>query len=245
MEFDVAQHGGLDSRKRKQEAGVELRYGGGAGGLGARRLAGQMELGLDLREGERHGARVAVEGEGVNPGASGVAEAEQLGNLVEGFAGGVVEGAADERISPCAVCRTAEIKMCVSAGDDQSQRRLLAKVHLPVVILSERSESKDLRFGLPFMQQHRMDVPFEVVDGDQLQPLGEGQRFGVGDADQQCTGQSRPGGYGDGVQIAQANPRLGQGRAHYRHDSPQMLAAGQLGHDAAITGVGRDLRGHD
>ena len=42
--------------------------------------------------------RVAVEGESVDPGASGIAEAEQLGDLVEGFAGGVVECAADTAV---------------------------------------------------------------------------------------------------------------------------------------------------
>ena len=43
--------------------------------------------------------RVAEAGEGVDPGAAGIAEAEQLGDLVVGFAGGVVEGAADERVA--------------------------------------------------------------------------------------------------------------------------------------------------
>ena len=43
---------------------------------------------------------VAELGEGVNPWSAGVAEAEQLGYLVVGLAGGVVEGAADELVVP-------------------------------------------------------------------------------------------------------------------------------------------------
>ena len=118
VEFDVAENGGLDARKRKEEAGIEVGDGGGTGGLGARRLAGQMELGLDLRKREGHGERVTELGEGVDPGASGIAEAEQLGDLVVGFTGGVVEGAADERVGPGAVSGAAEIEVCVTAGDD-------------------------------------------------------------------------------------------------------------------------------
>ena len=59
--------------------------------VGGVRLLG---AGFDLAEGEGDGAGVAVGGEGVDPGASGVAEAEEFGYFVEGFAGGVVYGAA-------------------------------------------------------------------------------------------------------------------------------------------------------
>jgi hypothetical protein len=95
------------------------------------------------------------------------------------------------------------------------------------------------------VQQHRVDVPFKVVDGDQRQPLREGQRLGIGDAHQQRAGQSRTGGHSNRIQIGQSNSRLGQRRPHHRHDGPQMLAAGQLRHDAAVARVGRNLRGHD
>ena len=55
---------------------------------------------IDLAEVEGDGAGVAVGGEGVNPGTSGVAEAEEFGDFVEGFAGGVVDGAADVFVLP-------------------------------------------------------------------------------------------------------------------------------------------------
>jgi len=53
-----------------------------------------------LRASEGDGVGVAELGESVDPGASGIAEAEELGNLVIGFAGGVVEGATDEGVAP-------------------------------------------------------------------------------------------------------------------------------------------------
>ena len=56
-------------------------------------------LWFDLCEGEGHGVRVAELRERVDPGTAGIAEAEQLGDLVEGLAGGVVDGAADEGVA--------------------------------------------------------------------------------------------------------------------------------------------------
>ena len=84
-------------------------------------FAGEMELGFDLREGEGDRCGVAVVGEGVDPGAAGVAEAEKLGDFVVGFAGGVVNGAADEGVVPGAVGGSGEIEVGVAAGDDEGQ----------------------------------------------------------------------------------------------------------------------------
>ena len=100
VELDVAEYGSLDSRKGKEEVGVEVGDGGSGGGLGAGRFAGEVELCFDLGEGEGDGVGVAVLGEGVDPGTSGIAKSEELGDLVIGFAGGVVEGAADEGVVP-------------------------------------------------------------------------------------------------------------------------------------------------
>ena len=74
MEFDVAQDGGLDAGKGKKEAGVEVGDGSGGCCFGAGGAAGEMELGLDARESEGDGARVAVLREGVDPGTARVTE---------------------------------------------------------------------------------------------------------------------------------------------------------------------------
>ena len=118
VELNVAENGRFDSGKREEEPRVEVCDGSGFGGLGARGLAAEVKLGLDLREGEGNGAGVAVQGESVDPGATGIAEAEEFGDLVVCFAGGVVDGAADEGVGPGAVGWAGEIKMSVTAGDD-------------------------------------------------------------------------------------------------------------------------------
>ena len=89
--------------KEKSKCGPSVRVGLSC----SRERAVAMDAWLDLREGEGDGARVAVGGEGVDPGAAGVAEAEELGDLVVGFAGGVVDGAADVAVGPGAVASAA------------------------------------------------------------------------------------------------------------------------------------------
>ena len=104
--FNVAEDGGLDAA----EAEEEWSFGGTP--------AVSMRFGFDLREGEGYRLGVAVGGEVVDPGAAGVAEAEQLGDLVEGLAGGVVDGVADVAVVPGGVAVLREIEVGVAAGDD-------------------------------------------------------------------------------------------------------------------------------
>ncbi len=75
---------------------VEVRDGGRACCLGARRFAGQIDLLLDLGKREWNRVRVAVAGQCVDPRSSGVAESEQLRDLVIGLSGCVVQGAAHQ-----------------------------------------------------------------------------------------------------------------------------------------------------
>src|SRR6267154_226875 len=89
--FDVAEDCGLDAA----EGEVEVRaLAAGWGLLVCGNTAVAVDARLDLAEGEGDGAGVAIGGEGVDPGAAGVAEAEELGDLVVGFAGGVIDRAA-------------------------------------------------------------------------------------------------------------------------------------------------------
>lgn len=66
-----------------------------------------------------------MEGERVDPGSARIAEAKQLGDFVVGFAGGVVDGAADEGVAPGAVGGGGEEEVSVSAGDDEGEGRLV------------------------------------------------------------------------------------------------------------------------
>ena len=99
--------------------------------------------------------------------------------------------------------------------------------------------------GLAFEKQDGVDMTFEVVDGDEGQVLSEGESFGVGDADEKCSGEAGAAGYGDGIEIGEGNVGLGQCCADYGNDGAKMLAAGQLGDDSAVAGVGGDLGGDD
>jgi len=80
----IAQHGGLDAAEAEEESWLVRVLAGSV------RFVSQMCFGFDLREGEGYGQGVAVGGEVVDPGAAGVAEAEQFGDLVKGLAGRVV-----------------------------------------------------------------------------------------------------------------------------------------------------------
>ncbi len=102
---------------------IEARYGRGFGGFSARGFAAEVNLCLDLRKRERDGLRVTELRQRIDPGTAWITEAEELGYFVEGLAGGVVDGAADEFVRPCAICWAREKKMRVSAGDDEGERR--------------------------------------------------------------------------------------------------------------------------
>ena len=76
---------------------------------------------LDLRGRELHGFGVAVGREAIDDGATRISQAEQFGDFVEGFAGGIVAGVADVFVGPEVVLFGSEIEMSVAAGDDQGE----------------------------------------------------------------------------------------------------------------------------
>jgi len=87
-----------------------------------------------------------------------------------------------------------------------------------------------------------VDVAFEMVDGDERFVGGEGERFGEGDADEQCAGEAGAFGYSYGVEIFVGDAGAVHGFADDRGDGAQVLAGGQLGDYAAVVGVD-ELRG--
>ena len=97
------------------------------------------------------------------------------------------------------------------------------------------------RPAFPFLQQHGVNMPFEVVDRDQRQALREGKGFGVRNPNQQSSGQSRTGGHGDGIKVGEGDVGLREGGADDGDDGTEMFAAGQFRNHPAIAGVGSDL----
>ena len=90
-----------------------------------------------------------------------------------------------------------------------------------------------------------MNVAFKMVHRDQWLVESKSQRLGIADADQQCAGESRPLGHGNGVDGLISLSSIGQRLADHRHDRAQMLAGRQFGHDSAVWLVGGDLREHN
>ena len=192
---------------------------------------------FDLREGEGDGSGVAVGGEGVDPGAAGIAEAEELGDFVVGFAGGVVDGAADDAVVPgCRFARLAgEIEVGVAAGDDEGEGGNR----------TSDGEPSSWGPGVGCFHQDGVDVAFEVVDGDEGLVEAEGEGFGVGDADEEGAGEAGAVGDGDGVEVGEGDTWPWQGGADDGDDGAEVLAGGEFGDDSAVVGVEGDLRGDD
>ena len=46
-------------------------------------------------------------------------------------------------------------------------------------------------FLFALIQKDGVDVAFKMIDGDKGEVLGVGQSFGVGNADEQCSGEAR------------------------------------------------------
>ena len=241
VSLGVAEDGGFDAGEGEVEAGGRLKSrslhcGSAFGrddrhrcGFGRDRAFGRAVF--DGREGEGDGAGVAVGGEAIDPGAAGVAEAEELGDLVEGFAGGVVDGAADVAVVPGAslpCLLVSEVEVGVASGDDEGE---------------ERSAGVFGREEGGVVHEDGVDVAFEVVDADEGLREGEGEGFGVGDADEEGSGETGAAGDGYGVEIFEADAGLGDGGAGDGDDVAEVLAGGELGDDAPEVGVESDLAG--
>ena len=98
---------------------------------------------------------------------------------------------------------------------------------------------------LSLLQQHGMDVAFNMVDGNQRLVECERQRLGITDTHKQCAREPGPLRHRDSVDRVVAVLGLSQRLPHDRHDRAQMLAGRQFRHHAAIGLVSRELRRHN
>ncbi len=95
------------------------------------------------------------------------------------------------------------------------------------------------------LEQHGVDVAFEVVDGDERLAERVGEGFGVADADEQRAGEAGAFGDGDGVEVGKGDAGFAEGGVDDGDDGAEVLAGGELGDDAAVGGVDGDLGGDD
>ena len=144
--------------------------------------AGQREVRLRAAE---HGPRqvealrIAAAGLALDLRPARIAEAEELGDLVEGLADGVVDGRAEADVIADAAHRD---ELRVPAGGEEEQ-------------VGETDAVGEAR---------RQGMALEVVDGEQRLAGDERQRLGGGQPDQHAADQPRTGGRGDAVEIGEA-----------------------------------------
>ncbi len=128
--------------------------------------------------------------------------------------------------------RAREKEVRVTAGDDEGEGLCIRRGGCG-------------RCSLAFLKEDRVNVAFEMINGDEGKVVGESEGFGVGDADEQCTSEARARSDGNGIEIGEVNVGFSKRGADNGNDGAKVLAAGELGHDAAVERVGRDLRGND
>ncbi len=184
----------------------------------------------------QHGAR-QVEGGGIsffgefgNDGTTWIAEAHQLGALVEGFAGGVIAGAADDFVL-APVFHQDDFGM--TARDEQGENW-----ELPV-------------FTILWREPSRGEVTFEMIDAEN--GLARDETDGARGFDTHAEGGSEAGAAGDGNGVELDPLRLGRagrgdpaptddvGAFEQADDFGDVGAGGDFGDDAAVAGVDGDL----
>ena len=100
----------------------------------------------------------------------------------------------------------------MAAGDDECEQ-------------GSRVQGPGFR-GRGRVHEDSVDVAFEVVDADEGFLCGEGQGFGEGDADEECAGEARTGGYGYGFEVGVLETGAVHGFADDVGDGAEVLAAG-------------------
>ena len=227
VHLDIAQHSSLDAAEREESLGGKSILPGFHIVFGD--LA-EMRFRLDLREGERNGARIAVGRQCIDEGTAGIGQAEQLRNLVEGFACCVVDGAANVAIAPgCVLLARREIEMRMATGDDQGECRKRKRI-----FVNQR-----------LLEQNCVDVAFQMVDGDERLVERERQSLGIGNADVQGARESGAFSDSDRSKIGKGDTGFVECRLDNGHDVAQMFAGSQLRNHATPGSMRGELRGHD
>ena len=152
--------------------------------------------------------------------AAGMAQAQQLGDLVEGLAQRIVDGGAPALI-------------------------IADAAHQHELAMAARNQQHQIGKGDTVGQPRRQRMGFEVIDGDQRLAERGGQRLGGGQPDQHAPDQAGAGRGGDGIDIAQRDAGLAAGLGDDVVEIAHMGARRQFGHDAAKGGVFIQLRAHD
>ena len=146
-----------------------------------------------------------------------VGQAQQLGALVEGLAGRVIEGLAEDPVA-------------AEAGDLDQQR-------MP----ARDQQGDEGKVGLVVLQQGGQQVRLHVVDGHRRDAPAHGEADADGGAHQQRAHQARTRGVGHPGQVGRDHPGLGQGGVDQGQELADMVPGGQFRDDAPEGGMGGHL----
>ena len=141
---------------------------------------------------------------------TGIAQAQQLGGLVEGFAGRIVYGLAQQLVAP--------------DGLHPHQLGMPAR----------HKQGHEGKRGRICRQERRQQVALQMVHGQRRPTERLAQRRGEPRAHEQGTGQTRPLGESDHVDLAAVHAGLVQHAPGQRNHSPNVVTRGQLRHHATI-----------
>ena len=167
--------------------------------------------------GQLVGRRVALLGQARQAGTTRVRQAHELGRFIEGLACGIVNGFAQQLVAAHAVHPH---QLRVPARDQQGDEG---------------------KFGRIGAQKRREQMALQMVHAQHRFAQRRGQCTSHARAHQQRPGQTRSSGVGHHVDVAQGAPRFGQHLTRERQHPADVVAAGQLGHHAAIGLVHLDL----
>ena len=200
---------------------VHLLRGQVADGVAHRRLQpAEGEGALQPGAREREGAGVPGESGPLHHRSPRVGEPEHPGDLVEGLADGVVAGARQAA--------------CLPVPGELDGVGVAAAHH-------QRDEG---RLQLRVRQPGRIDVAGKVGNPGDGEAAGPGRGLRVGGTHHQAAGQARAAGDGDRVDGLPAALDPGERGVDHGREHLQVGARRQLGDDAAVGSVQRDLGRH-
>ena len=153
--------------------------------------------------------------------ATGIAEVEEAGHLVERLAGGVVDRLADQPV------------VAVPAHLDEHR----------VPAGHEQHHERELEVGV--FEERRVEVRLEVVHADERHVPRQRQRLRRRHADEQRADQAGPDRARHAVDPRIVDAGLDDRAGDHGVEHVEVRPRGDLGHDATELGVQIDLRRHD
>ena len=175
---------------------------------------------MQHRPGEGDAVGIPLVAEPVDGRPARISQTHEAGHLVEGLARGVVEGGAQHPVAQ-------------------------AVLHQHEHGVATRHQGHHHRqFDAGLIEEERVEMGLEVVDGHERHVPDERQRLCRRHADQQRPHQARSGRGPHRGDVGVVNARLRQRLRHYGDEPLDVGPARHLGDDAPVAGVQIDLARH-